>query len=295
MDYYRIGSFIAKARKEKKLTQKELADILHITDRAVSKWERGKGCPDISLLEDLSKILDVSIIEILKGEQTNKKTKIDNEELIYSMNYVEMSLKEKISSIFNIVSIVIIILISLIILFYNIKIYFYLNQNYYTNIAYSDEDSIDKFSNVENELNIISNDSGNYSTDEYKTIMSYVNDIKNNNDIDSDYKLFIKKNYTYQDIRDFTVKTDTNTNIYIIYFSIEEILKKYDMEINIDTSSYYDNINELKDFVYNYYRYNYVYDFEYNKSNYLRSAIYEKYNIYNTVLQAIINGGNINE
>ena len=79
------------------------------------------------------------------------------------MNYVEMSLKEKISSIFNIVSIVIIILISLIILFYNIKIYFYLNQNYYTNIAYSDEDSIDKFSNVENELNIISNDSGNYT------------------------------------------------------------------------------------------------------------------------------------
>ena len=295
MDYYRIGSFIAKARKEKKLTQKELADILHITDRAVSKWERGKGCPDISLLEDLSKILDVSIIEILKGEQTNKKTKINNEELIYSMNYVEMNVKEKVSSIFNIASIIIIILISLVILFYNIKINFYLNQNYYTNMAYSDEDSIDKFSNVENELNIISNDSGNYSTDEYKAIMSYVNDIKNNNDIDSDYKLFIKKNYTYQDMRDFIVKTDTNTNIYILYFSIEEILEKYDMEINIDTSSYYDNINELKDFVYNYYRYNYVYDFEYNKSNYLRSAIYEKYNIYNTVLQAIIKGGNINE
>ena len=53
MDYDKIGKFIAASRKEKELTQNELAEKLNITDRAVSRWERGKGCPDISLLEDL--------------------------------------------------------------------------------------------------------------------------------------------------------------------------------------------------------------------------------------------------
>ena len=73
MNCDKIGKFIATSRKKKGLTQIELADKLNITDRAVSKWERGKGCPDISLLEDLSKILDVSIIELLKGETMKKK------------------------------------------------------------------------------------------------------------------------------------------------------------------------------------------------------------------------------
>ena len=76
MNCEKIGKFIAISRKQKGLTQTELADRLNITDRAVSKWERGKGCPDISLLEDLSKILDVSIIELLKGEKINKKEKL---------------------------------------------------------------------------------------------------------------------------------------------------------------------------------------------------------------------------
>jgi len=66
MNCEKIGNLIASLRKEKGLTQKELGDKLGITDRAVSKWERGLGCPDVSLLEDLSKVLDISILEILK-------------------------------------------------------------------------------------------------------------------------------------------------------------------------------------------------------------------------------------
>ncbi len=73
MDYEKIGLFIANKRKEYKLTQKDLADCLKITDRAVSRWERGLGCPDISLLEELSKILGVSILEILHGEEIREK------------------------------------------------------------------------------------------------------------------------------------------------------------------------------------------------------------------------------
>lgn len=66
MDYEKIGAFIASRRKNINLTQKDLGDML--TDRAVSRWERGIGCPDISMLEPLSKILKVSVLEILHGE-----------------------------------------------------------------------------------------------------------------------------------------------------------------------------------------------------------------------------------
>ena len=61
MDKQKIGDFIKEKRKEKELTQKELAEKLEITDRAISKWERGISCPDISLLKDLCKILEIDI------------------------------------------------------------------------------------------------------------------------------------------------------------------------------------------------------------------------------------------
>ena len=72
MDCQKIGNFILEVRKEKNMTQKQLADKLHITDRAVSKWERGLGVPDVSLLADLSDVLGVSINEILAGEKIDK-------------------------------------------------------------------------------------------------------------------------------------------------------------------------------------------------------------------------------
>lgn len=59
MDQYKIGKFIAERRKEQNMTQKELADRLGITDRAVSKWENGRCMPDLSLLQPLSKALDI--------------------------------------------------------------------------------------------------------------------------------------------------------------------------------------------------------------------------------------------
>ncbi|MBS6887276.1 MAG: helix-turn-helix transcriptional regulator [Clostridium sp.] len=64
----KIGVFIADARKKKKLTQAELGEHLNVTDKAVSKWECGKCLPDSSLFEDISKVVDVSMSELLKGE-----------------------------------------------------------------------------------------------------------------------------------------------------------------------------------------------------------------------------------
>lgn len=72
MDNKKFGAFIAAQRKEKGLTQKELADKLCVTDKAVSKWERGIGFPDIKLIEPLSEALDVSILELMRSEHIEK-------------------------------------------------------------------------------------------------------------------------------------------------------------------------------------------------------------------------------
>ncbi len=64
-----IGKFIAACRKEKGLTQKQLAEKLNITDRAVSKWETGKSIPDAVIMLDLCKILGISANELLSGER----------------------------------------------------------------------------------------------------------------------------------------------------------------------------------------------------------------------------------
>lgn len=66
----KMAQFISKLRKEKKLTQKDLAEQLGVTDKAVSKWERGLGCPDISLLSKLSQVLGVTTNELLNGKKT---------------------------------------------------------------------------------------------------------------------------------------------------------------------------------------------------------------------------------
>ncbi|NLV86715.1 MAG: helix-turn-helix domain-containing protein [Clostridiales bacterium] len=68
MDNEKIGRLIFSLRKEKNLTQKQLAELMNISDKAVSKWERGLGCPDVSLLPDLSNILGVNLEELLSGE-----------------------------------------------------------------------------------------------------------------------------------------------------------------------------------------------------------------------------------
>ena len=63
----KTGQFIARRRKEIGLTQKELAERLGVTNKAVSKWETGGGMPDVSVLETLAGVLEVSVDELLRG------------------------------------------------------------------------------------------------------------------------------------------------------------------------------------------------------------------------------------
>ena len=71
VDCEKIGGLICRLRKEKGMTQKQVADLMNISDKAISKWERGLGCPDLSLLPGLSQILGINIEEILSGEMTS--------------------------------------------------------------------------------------------------------------------------------------------------------------------------------------------------------------------------------
>lgn len=68
MDHTKIGELIFRLRREQGMTQRQLAQRLHVSDKAVSKWETGMGCPDISLLPELSNIFQVDLQQLLSGE-----------------------------------------------------------------------------------------------------------------------------------------------------------------------------------------------------------------------------------
>lgn len=97
MDNQRIGGFIKALRKEKGLTQMDLAQRLHITDRAVSKWERGICAPDISLLEPLAELLGVSVGELLRGERAAEPERQELAEVKAVLDYSKNEVTRKVS------------------------------------------------------------------------------------------------------------------------------------------------------------------------------------------------------
>ena len=104
MDQIKMGKFIKELRQEKGLTQKEIGDKLKITDNSISKWERGINAPDIYYLAPLSKILGVSINELLNGERNyRKKNKKNNRYKILEVENLNKSFgKNKILNDINI-------------------------------------------------------------------------------------------------------------------------------------------------------------------------------------------------
>ena len=96
MNQIKIGKFIAESRKDVNLTQMQLAEKLGITDRAVSKWERGIAMPDSSIMLELCEILKISVNELLKGERiTMENNNEKNQELLLEMSK-EIQQKNKI-------------------------------------------------------------------------------------------------------------------------------------------------------------------------------------------------------
>ena len=86
MNQYVTGAMIKRLREERRLTQSALAEVLQVSDKTVSKWETGKGYPDITLVEPIAKALGVSVIELLSGDDVRNTNRASN--LLRSRLYV---------------------------------------------------------------------------------------------------------------------------------------------------------------------------------------------------------------
>ena len=95
MDNEKMGQFISELRKSHQMTQKELAEKLNVSDKAVSKWERGLSYPDISLLSPLSDLLGITTTELLNGERADQKTENVNISVVNALEYVGKTAKSK--------------------------------------------------------------------------------------------------------------------------------------------------------------------------------------------------------
>lgn len=124
MDQIKIGKFIQEKRKDKGLTQSDVAEKLNLTDRVISKWENGRGMPDLSLMIPLCKELDITINELISGEKIEKKdyqSKLE-ENILKTIDYTNRRIinKDKIFKI-SVGTIIIIILIIGLMFFVDVK------------------------------------------------------------------------------------------------------------------------------------------------------------------------------
>ena len=119
MNQEKIGKFIAYLRKEKNMTQLELAEKLGIPDRAISKWENGRGMPDLSHIQLLCEILDISINELLNGERINENQYQEKSEeiIVDTINYTENKLKKSKTKFVTIFVVIVLIVLSFVVLF----------------------------------------------------------------------------------------------------------------------------------------------------------------------------------
>lgn len=119
MNQEKIGKFIAKLRKEKNLTQKELAEKLNVTDRAIGNWENGRRMPDVSFFKSLCEILDISVNELVNGEKMSKDKIISTSDktIINTLNTNENN-KKKSSYIIKLLSSIMLILIIIILILF---------------------------------------------------------------------------------------------------------------------------------------------------------------------------------
>lgn len=121
MNQEKIGRFIAECRKENKLTQEQLAEKLGVTDRAISKWENGRGMPDLSLMKPLCKELGITVNDLLSGEKIDKKDYQDKfeENILNTISYTDKKIN-KIKKVFRITIICILLFVIAVVMMFTI-------------------------------------------------------------------------------------------------------------------------------------------------------------------------------
>lgn len=103
MDANKIGAFIKDLRTGKNMTQKDLAEVINCTDKAISRWETGRGVPEVSLLMPLSKALDISVNELLSGERFIPESKQKEQEQYKDLVMVPVIIGKSDETIVNVI------------------------------------------------------------------------------------------------------------------------------------------------------------------------------------------------
>ena len=106
MDSQKFGAFVAQCRKDKKMTQADLAAKLNVTDKAISRWERGVGFPDINTIEPLAAALDASVAELMKSERIDESEvsiTTSNEIVNNTLNFAEKQIQQERKNILSII------------------------------------------------------------------------------------------------------------------------------------------------------------------------------------------------
>ena len=135
MNQEKIGKFIAQKRKEKKLTQEELAEMLNVNSRSISRWENGKCLPDISLYNSICEILGVTINELLSGEKIDKREYQDKFEQNIIDVVSDIETKNKIIRKTNIIILFIVVFIISLFIFNFLFKNIYLKRDYKKNLV----------------------------------------------------------------------------------------------------------------------------------------------------------------
>lgn len=178
MNYDKIGEFIKNKRKERNLTQNELAKRINVTDKAISKWERGLGCPDVSLLEVLSKELDVSILELLQGREIENEVIKVTEADDYIKSTINISndlTKNKIKNIFNRIIELSIVFIVLLLTILNIIQFKYMDKEYTYRVTRDTYETMTgALTMIDNNINKIKNSKTIFNNEDYELIINYL-------------------------------------------------------------------------------------------------------------------------
>lgn len=268
MNYDKIGSFIQQRRKAMNLTQKQLADKMGVTDKAISKWERGQGCPDVSILEILSNELGCSILELLKGQKIENKVIPITEADDYikdSMNVSKESLKAKIRNIVSRVIEFIVILTVELVLYFNFTQVNYIEKKYNYKVTNQDSKTINSImKKIDSNMNIIEKNENAFEENDYQDIVSkfnkYYESIKETALLK---KIVAGKDFNYN-INDMSLLVVLGNNL-ADELAILDIIQKYTNNENIESykelitseslsfSAAYDNVYKKLDNIYKYY------------------------------------------
>ncbi len=307
MENENIGKLISKIRKEKGMTQKDLADKLNVTDRAVSKWERGLCCPDISLLKDLSNILGISISKLICGEE------LSDESINKTIQFTKKNMKQRIIKYFNITLISIMIFLIIFILLSILKVEFRYHKKYKYTVDYeamvkAEEDSnLKQYEEIKNNVDLILNNQGIYSDDDYVRLTNYIDNIKKVLTL-NEKEYFKKQYYTYNDLKklienyksvnsyddrflDYSVDNSIDVYYLLIKYDINKANNIRDCSWRIDNHwGFKNNISSLNTDSSLYY-----YNVPKEIANNIYFSLDNRYDLYNLVLNDIIEVGEINE